>query len=459
MVYNIRIRQFFLIIGGTVDNSFRSKKKTFKNGVHPHDSKELNRDVQLSRMKTPGEIVLSLSQGFGAPSVLIKECGALLKRGELIAEPSSAMGNYIYSPVEGTIKETISITLPSGVNAPAVVITPSYIGEDIDENDYVRLGADLSPLESIKMAGIVGLGGAGFPTHIKYSIKEGQKVDYFIINSIECEPYLCSDYRIGLEKTKECLKGIQEASRILKATNTVIAIEDNKKDLFEKFKEAISSSDDYKNITPVILKTKYPQGDEKNLIATITGREVPSGKLPLDAGCVVSNLGTVFAIYEAIYLRKPLIERVVSVTGDGVATPKNIIAPLGVKISDLVKEAGGFKENGPKKCISGGPMMGFAFYNLDTPITKTTSGVTFLTEVFNDKTTPCISCGRCVNACPMHLLPTRLFKLIANGKYKEAMDENLMDCRECGCCEFSCPSNIKLVQGFKLGKKLGRVQK
>lgn len=442
-----------------MDKSFRSKKKTFKNGVHPSDSKEFNRDVLLSRIKTPDEIVMSLSQGFGAPSVLKKEVGATLKRGELLAEPSSAMGNYIYSPVEGVIKETITLTLPTGANVPSVVITPSHIGEDIDENDFVRLDSALSPLEAIKMAGIVGLGGAGFPTHIKYLIPDGKKVDYFIVNSIECEPYLCSDYRIGMEKTKECLKGIAECAKILKADNVVIAIEDNKKDLYEKFKEVVASSADYKNITPVILKTKYPQGDEKNLINTITGREVPSGKLPLDAGCVVSNLGTVFAIYEAIYLRKPLIERVVSVTGDAISSPKNIIAPLGTKISALVNGAGGFKENGAKKCISGGPMMGFAFYNLDTPITKTTSGVTFLKDVFDDKTTPCISCGRCVNACPMHLLPTRLFKLIANGKYKEAMDENLMDCRECGCCEFSCPSNIKLVQGFKLGKKLGRVQK
>ena len=436
------------------------KLATFKGGVHPKDAKDLNRFEKLERLPYPEQIVLPLSQGFGAPSVLVKEVGESVKRGELIASSSSALGNSIYSPVSGEITQNVSVVLPSSITSPAVVIkcsSPSAIPED---DDYVRLEKKQDALEMIKDAGIVGLGGAGFPTHIKYSVPEGKTVDYFIVNAAECEPYLCADYRLLVEKPKESLLGALESARILKAKTVYIATEDNKKDTLDQLSSVIDSINGNGDIHFEIrlMKTKYPQGDEKNLVKALTGREVPSGKFPLDAGCVVSNLGTCYAIYEAVYKQKPLIERVVSVTGEGVNKPKNVIAPLGASVQNLVDFCSGLKDN-VQKMISGGPMMGFAFYDKSTPITKTTSALTFLTSVCDKESTNCISCARCVNACPMNLIPTRLFKLISHGKYKEAMDENLMDCRECGCCEFICPSNIKLVQGFKFGKKMGRSTK
>lgn len=436
------------------------KLATFKGGVHPGDAKEFNRFEKLERLPYPEQIVLPLSQGFGAPSVLEKEVGDSVKRGELIASSSGALGNAVYSPVSGVITDCVSVTLPSSVSSPAVVIKCSSPFAIPDEDDYVPLEKQQDALQMIKSAGIVGLGGAGFPTHVKYSIPSDKKVDYLIVNAAECEPYLCADYRLLVEKPRESLLGALESAKILKTKNVYIATEDNKKDTLGELSVVVDDINGNGDIHFEIrlMKTKYPQGDEKNLIKSLTGREVPSGKLPLDAGCVVSNLGTCYAIYEAVYKQKPLIERVVSVTGEGVNKPKNVIAPLGSSVQNLLDFCSGLKDN-VQKMISGGPMMGFAFYDKSTPITKTTSGLTFLTSVCNANSTNCISCGRCVQACPMNLLPTRLFKLISHGKYKEAMDENLMDCRECGCCEFICPSNIKLVQGFKFGKKMGRIKK
>lgn len=433
---------------------------TFKGGVHPFDAKELNRSSALERLPYPDKIVLPLSQGFGAPSVFEKEVGDIVKRGELIASPSGALGNAIYSPVSGEIIGTTSVVLPSSVSSPAIIIKCSTPSEIPDEDDYVPLEKSNDALVMIKRAGIVGLGGAGFPTHIKYSVSPDKKVDYLIVNSAECEPYLCADYRLLVERPKEALLGALESAKILKTKTVYIAIENNKKDALPNVEKVISDINARGDIHFEIrlMKTKYPQGDEKNLIKSLTGREVPSMKLPLDAGCVVSNFGTCYAIYEAIYKQKPLIERVVSVTGEGINTPKNVIAPLGASVENLIDFCSGLKD-GVQKMISGGPMMGFAFYDKTTPITKTTSGLTFLMSIPSVTSTPCISCGRCVEACPMNLTPTRLFKLISHGKYKEAMDENLMDCRECGCCEFICPSNIKLVQGFKFGKKMGRMKK
>ena len=292
---------------------------------------------------------------------------------------------------------------------------------------------------------------------------DDKKCEFFIVNASECEPCLCSDYRLLIEKADECIKGVIECAKILRVRSVFLALEDNKSDALDKVDKALNNNRELMTqnniqIDVKVLKTKYPQGDEKNLVKVLTKREVPSGKLPLDAGVIISNLGTCYAVYEAIYKQKPLMERVVSVTGDAIKTPKNVLSPLGATAEDLIRFSDGFIED-PEKMISGGPMMGFSFFNTNTPVVKTTSGLTFLKKAYNAKSTPCISCGRCVNACPMHLLPTRLFKLIKAGKYQEAMDENLMDCRECGCCEFICPSNIDLVQGFKFGKKMGRMSK
>ena len=440
-----------------------NKKLTFKGGVHPNDAKHYNKDKSIERLPYPEKLIIALSQGTGKPSVLTKEVGDKVRRGEVIATPSGAIGNIIVSPADGTIAEVISITLPQSIESPAVVIKTDNPGMIPGDDDFVKIDQNQTPLEMIKSAGIVGMGGAGFPTHIKYSIPDDKKCEFFIVNASECEPCLCSDYRLLIEKADECIKGVIECAKILRVRSVFLALEDNKSDALDKVDKALNNNRELMTqnniqIDVKVLKTKYPQGDEKNLVKVLTKREVPSGKLPLDAGVIISNLGTCYAVYEAIYKLKPLMERVVSVTGDAIKTPKNVLSPLGATAEDLIRFSDGFIED-PEKMISGGPMMGFSFFNTNTPVVKTTSGLTFLKKAYNAKSTPCISCGRCVNACPMHLLPTRLFKLIKAGKYQEAMDENLMDCRECGCCEFICPSNIDLVQGFKFGKKMGRMSK
>ena len=433
-----------------------SRISTFKRGgVHPLDRKELSKDKPIEKLNLPGELLLSMSQHLGAPATPLKKKGDSVKRGEKVGEASSFISANVHSPVDGVVTDVRNVRLANGAVAPALVIK---VDENQDDSifdatyDYSSLSSE-ELLAIVKDMGIVGMGGATFPAHVKFSIPKGKTVDALVVNGVECEPYLTSDYRTMLERTDKVLEGIMIISKIVKSERIMIGVEMNKMDAVARLEERIKALG--YPIEVVALKVKYPQGDEKQLLKATLGKEVPSGKLPLDIGAVVANVSTCYAVYEAVVHHKPLIERVVSVTGESVNEPKNILAPMGAKASDLFNQAGGLKDD-INKLISGGPMMGFAFALEETPITKGSGGLLALPVMVAKDTMPCVSCAKCVEHCPMGLMPNKMFRNIKYGNYDKAMELGLMDCKECGCCAYSCPSHIPLVQGFKLGKKMGR---
>ncbi|MDY4889282.1 MAG: electron transport complex subunit RsxC [Sphaerochaetaceae bacterium] len=430
-----------------------------KGGVHPDDMKALSKGSPIQRITMPKEIVISMSQHLGAPAACIKQKGDSVRKGELIGEASSFISANIHSPVSGKIVDIRKVTLANSVSCDALVIEPESDDDDTSFEspiDYTGFSSE-ELLQKVKESGLVGMGGATFPMNVKLSVPIGKKVDYLVLNGVECEPYLTADYTLMKEKTEEILLGAMIIARIVNPKFIKLGIEANKMDCVALFNEVIERKGYPIEVIP--LKMKYPQGDEKQLLKATTGREIPSGKLPLDIGSIVCNVGTVYATYQAITFGKPLFERVVTVSGNCISKPGNFLAPIGTKVCDLIEAAGGFAFE-PEKLISGGPMMGFSFWDLDTPITKGTSGI--LAIRFDEKParqTNCIHCGKCVAACPIGLEPTRLYNLIKNGKYAAAMATDLMDCKECGCCAFSCPAHLPLVQAFRMGKKLGRVKK
>jgi len=431
------------------------KLSTFKKGgVHPPERKEYANSKVLERLPITGELIISTSQHLGAPAIAIKAKGEHVEKGEKIAQASSFISANVHSPVSGTIQDIKKVTMANSVACDAFVIVPDeqqpeLYNKRIEYQDYSKEKL----LDEIKEKGIVGLGGATFPLHVKVSIPVGKSVDALVINGVECEPYLTADHRLMLERTKEVLEGIMICRKILNPARTIIGIESNKKDAAKALEEEIQLRS--LPIEVVLLKMKYPQGDEKQLINATIGKEIPSGKLPLDVGAVVINVGTTYAVYEAIAYGKPLFERIVTVTGDCISRPCNVIAPIGTKVKDLVSFAGGFSQE-PDKLVSGGPMMGFSFFDEETPIAKGTSGILAIKDTKDYRKTACLNCGKCVAACPIGLVPTKLYALITNGKYEEAMAQHLMDCKECGCCSFSCPAHLDLVHAMKFGKKMGR---
>ncbi len=425
-----------------------------KGGVHPPERKEYANSKALVRLPIPSELVVSMSQHLGAPAKPIKEKGDHVEKGEKIALASSFISADVHSPVSGTIKDIRKVTMANSVTCDAFVIEPDpqqpeAFTKKVDYQDYSKEKL----LEEIKDKGIVGLGGATFPLHVKITIPAGRKVDALVINGVECEPYLTADHRLMLERTKEVLEGIMICNRILNPARTIIGIEENKKDAALALEKEIELRS--LPIEVCLLRMKYPQGDEKQLINATIGREIPSGKLPLDVGAVVVNVGTTYAVYEALAYGKPLYERIVTVTGDCIAQPRNVIAPIGAKVKDLIAFAGGFSKE-PDKLVSGGPMMGFAFYDEETPIAKGTSGILAITDEKDYRKSACLNCGKCVAACPIGLVPTKLYSLITHARYEEAMANHLMDCKECGCCSFSCPAHLDLVHAMKFGKRMGR---
>lgn len=422
--------------------------------MHPPERKEYANSKALVRLPIPSELVVSMSQHLGAPAKPIKEKGAHVEKGEKIALASSFISADVHSPVSGTIKDIRKVTMANSVTCDAFVIEPDpqqpeAFTKKVDYQDYSKEKL----LEEIKDKGIVGLGGATFPLHVKITIPAGRKVDALVINGVECEPYLTADHRLMLERTKEVLEGIMICNRILNPARTIIGIEENKKDAALALEKEIELRS--LPIEVCLLRMKYPQGDEKQLINATIGREIPSGKLPLDVGAVVVNVGTTYAVYEALAYGKPLYERIVTVTGDCIAQPCNVIAPIGAKVKDLIAFAGGFSKE-PDKLVSGGPMMGFAFYDEETPIAKGTSGILAITDEKDYRKSACLNCGKCVAACPIGLVPTKLYSLITHARYEEAMANHLMDCKECGCCSFSCPAHLDLVHAMKFGKRMGR---
>jgi electron transport complex protein RnfC len=427
-------------------------------GVHPHDYKSMANQVPIRNAPIPAVAVIPMSQHMGAPAECLVQSGDSVREGMLIGKATGPFSANVHCSIPGTVKEISELYLPNGIRSKAVVVElegefdrSGKSSETVDWKD--ASGQEL--LAMIRESGIVGLGGATFPTPIKFSVREGNQVEFFVVNGVECEPFLCADHRLMIEKTEELLTGIEIVRRVLKPAQVIVGIEENKPDAIELMQRATEG-----RCRVVPLKVKYPQGDEKQLLKALIGREVPSGGLPLDIGAVVSNAGTVFAIYEAVALGKPLIERIVTVTGPVVARPGNFKVRLGTPLSVLIEECGGFLEP-PGKVVAGGPMMGFALVDLDQPVTKGTSGVLALsrsqTRVVPE--TPCIGCGRCITACPFGLSPTVLYKWIDHREYDEALAAGLMDCKECGCCGYVCPARIPLVQGMKLGKFMSRKKK
>lgn len=435
--------------------------KTFVlGGVHPKENK-FSAGAAISELPVPAQVVVPFGQNLGAPSKPVVNRGEKVKAGQLIAEASSFISSNVHAPVSGTIFKIDNIIDASGYRRPCFVINVegNEWDEEIDLTNTLITKEDYTPqeiIEKVKKAGIVGMGGATFPTHVKLMVPKGKKAEYLIINGVECEPYLTSDHRLMLEKGEEVLVGTRLLMIALGVEKAMIGIENNKPDAIEHL---TTLSKKYKGITVHALKVKYPQGGEKQLIKALTNREVPSGKLPVEVGCVVQNIGTVFAVYEAVQKNKPLIDRVVTVTGKGIKTPSNFKVRIGTPVKDLIEAAGGLPENSGK-IISGGPMMGKALLNSDVPVVKGSSGILILEDESASRPTenPCIRCSKCMDVCPMGLEPYLLSRFARTKHFSEAEKEKVMDCIECGSCQYTCPANIPLLDYLRLGKsKVGEI--
>ena len=423
--------------------------KTFKGGVHPAEQK-LTEKKAIEVLPLPDIVYVPLHQHTGKPAKLLVNKKDEVKTGMMIGELSGFISASVHSPVTGKVKDIMFFNHPvSNTKVQTVVIERT--GEDQWEKIEVKKNWDeLTPeeiVDVVKKAGIVGLGGAAFPTYVKLSPPKEKNIDTVIINGCECEPFLTADHRLMLERAEDILRGAFLIKKAVKANKLYIGIESNKMDAVE----SIAKYADKYGAEVVILKTKYPQGAEKQLIKAITGKEVPSGGLPMDVGCLVQNVGTSIAVYEACSEGKPLIERVVTLTGK-VNKPGNYKVRIGMLFKDLIEHGGGLKE-GVNKVINGGPMMGIAQRTLDVPIIKGTSGILALSvKKKMPMHGPCIRCGRCVSACPMRLLPAELSIFVENERYDLAEKYGILDCIECGSCAYVCPSNRLIVQQIKIGK-------
>lgn len=429
--------------------------KTFQiGGTHPEENK-FAKDSQIETFPLPKQGVVFVNQHLGAPSKLLVEKGQKVKVGELLAKAEAFICANLHSPYSGTISKIDFAIDISGYKKQAIFIDvegDEWL-EDIDRTkDIIReIKLDSKQIiEKIKEKGIVGLGGAAFPTHVKYMIPEGKKAEFLIINAVECEPYLTSDYRAMLEHTEEAFVGVEIMKRALNVEKAFIGIEDNKPEAIKLMTEL---SKKYKNTEVVPLKTKYPQGAEKQLIFAITKREVPSGKLPIEVGCVVNNLGTSIAIYQAVQKNKPLIDNIMTLTGKNVKAQKNLLVRVGTPLNSIIDYFGGLPED-TGKLISGGPMMGKAISDINAPTTKTTSSILVINqkEAKRKEITNCLRCGKCVTVCPMGLEPILLAQLSENRRWEDAEKEFAMDCIECGCCLFTCPAGRPLLDTIRVAK-------
>lgn len=429
--------------------------KTFnKGGVHPEANK-LSAQNPIQTANLPKVAIVPLGQHIGAPATAAVAKGDVVKVGQLIGTATGFVSANIHSPVSGTVLKVEDAIDVAGFKKPAIHITvegDEWL-ETIDRSSTLvtEIKDDAATIISkIKDAGIVGMGGATFPAHVKLAIPDGKKAEFLIINGVECEPYLTADHRLMLEKTDELLVGVRILMKAINVNKAFIGVENNKPNAIEKLQKATANSPE---IEIVPLKLKYPQGGEKQLINAVTGREVPSGRLPIDVNAVVQNVGTAFAVYEAVQKNKPLIERVVTVTGKTVANPTNFLARIGTPVSELIAAAGGNLDL-TGKVISGGPMMGKAMSNLDSTITKGTSGLLLMAkeESMRPEASACVRCGKCIEACPMGLEPYLLSLYSQKQMWDEEEQNHVMDCIECGSCLFTCPANRPLLDYIRLGK-------
>lgn len=436
--------------------------KTFRiGGVHPDDNK-LSAGKAIETLAPPRQAVFPLSQHIGAPATAIVKRGDTVKVGTKIAEAGGFVSAHIFSSVSGKVSKIDSVVDASGYRKPAIFIDVEgdEWEESIDRSETLVKECSLTPeqiVEKIKAAGIVGMGGACFPTHVKLMPPPGSKAECLIINAVECEPYLTADHRLMLEKTEQVLVGISLLMKAVKVTKGYIGIENNKPDAIRLMSEKASA---YPGIEVVPLKVKYPQGGEKQLIDAIIGRQVPAPPaIPISVGAVVQNVGTAYAVYEAVMKNKPLFERIVTVSGKMLENPSNYLTRLGTPMSQLIEAAGGLPED-TGKVIGGGPMMGKALANVEVPICKGSSGVLLLDkkEARRSEPQPCIRCAKCVSVCPMGLEPYLLATCSSHADWERVEHEMIMSCIECGSCQFTCPSHRPLLDYIRLGKgKVGAI--
>lgn len=423
---------------------------TFSGGIHPFEGKELSQDKPTTILQPKGDMVYPMSQHIGAPAKAIVAKGDKVLVGQKIGEANGFVSACIISSVSGTVKAVEPRLTVTGTMVESVVVE--------NDNEYTAIegmgkGRDYTKLSKeeirsiVKEAGIVGMGGAGFPTHIKLTPKDDNAIDYVIVNGSECEPYLTSDYRMMLEQPEKLIGGLKVVLSLFPNAKGVIAIEDNKPKAIQKVKGLVEKES---RIEVQVLKTKYPEGAERSLIFAVTGRKINSTMLPADAGCVVNNVDTMISIYMAVVESTPLIRRVITVTGDAVKDPRNFIVPTGTHYNELAEAAGGFVTT-PQKMISGGPMMGNAIYSLEIPVTKTSSALLAFKkdEVEEMPQTNCIHCGRCAKVCPSKLVPQKMMQCAIRFDNEGFEKLNGMECYECGSCTYVCPAGLQLTQAFK----------
>lgn len=427
---------------------------TFKGGVHPYEGKELSEHKPVQILMPKGDLVYPMSQHIGAPAIPLVKKGDKVLAGQKIGEASGFISANVICSVSGTVKAVEPRRVANGAMVNSIVVE-----NDGEYTAVEGLGADRDPAklskqeirDIVKEAGIVGLGGAGFPTHVKLAPKDESKIEYILVNGAECEPYLTSDYRLMMEEPEKLVGGLKVILQLFDNAKGVIGIENNKPEAIKKLQELVKGES---RIEVCPLQTKYPQGGERSLIYAVTGRKVNSSILPADAGCIVDNVDTVISVYNAVCKTTPLMRRVVTVTGDAIANPQNFQVKIGTNMQELIEAAGGFKTE-PEKLIAGGPMMGMALFGTDIPVTKTNSALLCMSkdEVAANAETPCIRCGKCVSVCPSHIVPVKMMKAALKGDCKAFEKVGGMECMECGSCTFICPAKRPLTQAFKEMRK------
>lgn len=427
--------------------------KTFRGGIHPPYNKDLTNFKPIEKAALPKKVIIPMGMHIGAPCEPIVKVGDTVKKGQKIGEAKGFVSVPVHASISGKVTAVEPRPWPGGGLMMSVVIESDGKDEVYEGITPPKPLSELSPDEIknlIREAGITGMGGAGFPTQVKLSFPPEKNVDTIIVNAAECEPYITADHRLLLEGTEDVIFGLEAIMKATGIKQAFIGIEDNKQDAIEAVKKAISGKE---GIEVVELETKYPQGGEKQLIKAVTGREVPSGGLPMDAGVIVNNAGTCAAVANALKTGMPLIERIATITGSGVKEPKNLLIRIGTPLIDLIEQCGGFQGK-PGKVLMGGPMMGLAQSLLDVPAIKGTNGILVLErdDVHLFEPMPCIKCARCVDACPIQLLPTTIAKYAQKDMWSEAEQYHAMDCIECGCCSYVCPAHIPLTQHIRIAK-------